>query len=259
MIHLVVGTPMYGGMCTCEYTKSILDLKEACVVNGVNLTCIFLANESLIQRGRNTIASQFLSIEDATHLLFIDADQKFRVDDIVKMLKADKGVIGGAVPMKGINWDSVREGAKNHHPDLSRVAGYFNLNKLEGHEMVDPETPFQVKHIGTGFMLIKREVFEAMQEEVDWYVTDEKRLTVAKPDKIYDFFQVKNVDNELLSEDYFFCHLHRELGGTVWVAPWCELGHFGSYLFSGQYAYQHEVENGASSNKISIDSRRYIA
>ena len=258
MIHLVVGTPMYGGMCSSEYTESLLALKEACVVNEVKLTTIFTGNESLIQRARNNIAHHFLSYPDATHLLFIDADQKFRVDDIVKMLKADKEIIAGPVPMKAINWKSVREAAKNNHPDLSRVTGHFNLNTLEGHKMQDGDTPFQVKHIGTGFMLIKREVFENMKEEAGWYA-ERKVLTVAKPDKIHNFFKVENVNNELLSEDYFFCYAHRKLGGTVWAAPWCQIGHFGAYIFSGQYAYQNEVENGASSNKVSIDSRRYSA
>ena len=89
-LHLVIGTPMYGGMCTSEYTDSLLKLSESCNKSGVKLTTIFLGNESLIQRGRNTIAHHFMNLPDATHLLFIDADIKFRVEDIVKMIKADK-------------------------------------------------------------------------------------------------------------------------------------------------------------------------
>jgi hypothetical protein len=253
--HIVVGTPMYGGMCCSEYVESLLSLKEACVVNGIELTCIFLSNESLIQRGRNTITKYFLDIPNATHLMFIDGDQKFVANDIAKMIKADKGIIGGPVPMKGINWEDVKNGILNNHPDIFRLTGIFNLNLLEGHEMKSPDEPFQVEHIGTGFMLVKREVFEKMKQKVGWY-TEEKNLTVAKLNKIYDFFKVQNVNNELLSEDYYFCHSYRELGGEVWAAPWCKLGHFGSYLFSGQYAYQHGVKNGASSNKIPLDRKR---
>jgi len=52
MIHLVIGTPMYGGMCTSEYTQSLLNLSESANKSeGVKLTTIFLGNESLIQRG----------------------------------------------------------------------------------------------------------------------------------------------------------------------------------------------------------------
>ena len=98
MIHLVIGTPMYGGMCTSEYTQSILNLSEAANKSeGVKLTTIFLGNECLIQRGRNTIAHHFMNLPDATHLLFIDADIKFRTEDIVKMIQADKSLIIGPV------------------------------------------------------------------------------------------------------------------------------------------------------------------
>jgi hypothetical protein len=240
-MHLVVGTPCYGGMMCTEYTQSLLDLKEACLTNNIKLTCIFLGNESLIQRGRNTIAHHFMKMQDATHLMFIDADQKFLANDIALMIKADKGIIGGPVPMKGIDWEKVRQGAVLNHPNLSSLSGIFNINKLKNHEMIASNLHFQVKHIGTGFMLIRRDVFEKIKPHVGWYTNTGNTNDVG--DKIYDYFKVQNVNNELLSEDYNFCHMYREHGGTIWAAPWCVLGHFGSYLFSGQYA-QQGVLNG---------------
>lgn len=233
-MHLVIGTPCYGGMMCTEYAQSILALKEACLEHNIKMTCIFLGNESLVQRGRNTIAHHFLQMEDATHLMFIDADQKFVANDIARMIKADKGIIGGAVPMKGINWNRVRQGAVLNHPRLDLLTGVFNVNKLDGHDMMDANLPFQVKHVGTGFMLIRRDVFEKLKPHVGWYKNGGS--SVNPEDQVYDFFKVQNVNNELLSEDYNFCHMYREHGGTVWVAPWCELGHFGAYCFSGQYA-----------------------
>ena len=244
-MHLIVGTPCYGGMMCTEYTESLLSLKEACLQYNIKLTCIFLGNESLIQRGRNTIAHHFLKT-DASHLMFIDADQKFRANDIARMIKADKGIIGGAVPMKGINWDRVRMGAVLNHQNLPSLTGIFNINKLGGHDMMDANLPFQVKHVGTGFMLIRRDVFEKLEPYVGWYTNGGNSIG---RDKIYDFFKVQNVDNELLSEDYNFCHMYRQYGGTVWVAPWCELGHFGAYCFSGQYA--QGVSHGTPVHQVS--------
>lgn len=239
-MHLVVGTPCYGGMMCTEYTQSLLSLKEACMNYGIKLTVIFLGNESLVQRGRNTIAHHFMQ-SDGDFLIFIDADQRFVANDIARMIKADKGIIGGPVPMKGINWDKVRQGAVLNHPNLASLTGVFNLNKLDGHEMIDPNLPFQVKHIGTGFMLIRRDVFEKLKPNVGWYTNGGS--TIDPQDKVYDYFKVQNVDHELLSEDYNFCHMYRELGGAVWAAPWCELGHFGAYLFSGQYAQQGAIND----------------
>jgi len=254
-MHLVVGTPMYGGMCTSEYTQSLLSLKEACVQHGIEMTCIFLGNESLIQRGRNSIAHHFLSIPNATHLMFIDADQKFVANDIAKMIKADKGIIGGAVPMKGINWERVRKGVRDNYFDLSKLTGIFNINELPGHKMTSPEKPFQVKHVGTGFMLIRRDVFEILEPHTGFYTNGGQ--SIQPGEKVRDFFRVEVRDGELLSEDYFFCSEYRKHGGTVWVAPWCQLGHFGSYLFSGNYAEANK--DGLSSSEISSDLRRHSA
>jgi hypothetical protein len=232
-MHLVIGTPMYGGMCCSEYVQSLLQLQSDMEQNGHKLTCIFLGNESLIQRARNTIAHHFLQT-DASHLLFIDADQKFRPQDIVKMIQEDKGIIAGCVPMKGINWQRVKQGAVLNHPDLSKLTGIFNINELEGHKMTDPEQPFQVKHAGTGFMLINRSVFETLKPISEIYTNGGQ--SIPDGEEVYDFFPVGVYDGKLLSEDFNFCHLFRKAGGTVWAAPWCELGHFGSYLFNGQYS-----------------------
>ena len=235
-LHLVIGTPMYGGMCTSEYTQSLLNLSESANKSDVKLTTIFLGNESLIQRGRNTVAHHFMDLPDATHLLFIDADIKFRTEDIVKMIAADKSLIVGPVALKGYNWDEIRQAAVNGEDDIGRTGGVFNINKLPGIDMVDENTPFEIEHGGNAFMMIRRDVFETLKPHTPIYTNGGRSL----PDgvEIYDYFRVEiNKDtNHLLSEDYFLCHSYRQLGGKVWCAPWVETGHFGSHLFNGKYS-----------------------
>jgi len=235
-LHLVIGTPMYGGMCTSEYTQSLLNLSESANKSDVKLTTIFLGNESLIQRGRNTIAHHFMELPDATHLLFIDADMKFRTEDVVRMIKADKSFIVGPVALKGYNWEEIRQAAINGEEDINRTGGIFNINKLPGIDMVDENTPFEIEHGGNAFMMLRRDVFETLKPHTPIYTNGGRSL----PDgvEIYDYFRVEiNKDtNHLLSEDYFLCHSYRQLGGKVWCAPWVETGHFGSHLFNGKYS-----------------------
>ena len=240
-MHLVIGTPMYGGMCTSEYTQSIIHLSEAANKSGVKFTTIFLGNESLIQRGRNTIAHHFMNIPDATHLMFIDADIKFRVEDVVKMIKADKELIIGPVPLKGYNWEEIRQRALRGEEDISRTGGVFNINHLPGIAMEDEETPFEIEHGGGAFMMIRRDVFEALKLHTGIYTNG--GASVAPGDEIYDYFRVEvNPETKhLLSEDYFFCHSYRQVGGKVWAAPYCEVGHFGSHLFNGHYALSQKA------------------
>ena len=235
-LHLVIGTPMYGGMCTSEYTQSLLNLSESANKSNVKLTTIFLGNESLIQRGRNTIAHHFMNLPDATHLLFIDADLKFRTEDVVRMIQADKSFIVGPVALKGYNWDEIRQAAVNGEEDINRTGGVFNINKLPGIDMVDENEPFEIEHGGNAFMMLRRDVFETLKPHTPIYTNGGRSL----PDgvEIYDYFRVEiNKDtNHLLSEDYFLCHSYRQLGGKVWCAPWVETGHFGSHLFNGKYS-----------------------
>ena len=227
---------MYGGMCTSEYTQSLLNLSEAANKSeGVKLTTIFLGNESLIQRGRNTIAHHFMELPDATHLLFIDADIKFRVEDVVKMIQADKSLIIGPVALKGYNWDEIRQAAINGEDDIGRTGGVFNINRLPDIDMVNENEPFEIEHGGNAFMMIRRDCFETLKPHTPIYTNGGRSL----PDgvEIYDYFRVEiNKDtNHLLSEDYFLCHSYRQVGGKVWCAPWVETGHFGSHLFNGKY------------------------
>ncbi len=235
-LHLVIGTPMYGGMCTSEYTQSLLNLSESANKSDVKLTTIFLGNESLIQRGRNTIAHHFMNLPDATHLLFIDADLKFRTEDVVRMIQADKSFIVGPVALKGYNWEEIRQAAINGEEDINRTGGIFNINKLPGIDMVDENEPFEIEHGGNAFMMLRRDVFETLKPHTPIYTNGGRSL----PDgvEIYDYFRVEiNKDtNHLLSEDYFLCHSYRQLGGKVWCAPWVETGHFGSHLFNGKYS-----------------------
>ena len=168
-LHLVIGTPMYGGMCTSEYTQSLLNLSESANKSDVKLTTIFLGNESLIQRGRNTVAHHFMNLPDATHLLFIDADIKFRTEDIVKMIAADKSLIVGPVALKGYNWDEIRQAAINGEDDIGRTGGVFNINHLPGIDMVDENEPFEIEHGGNAFMMIRRDVFETLKPHTPIY------------------------------------------------------------------------------------------
>jgi len=227
---------MYGGQCCSEYTKSMLELKGSMEKYNHQMTGIFVGNESLIPRARNKIAHIFLQTTDASHLLFMDGDQSFEPRDIVKLIKADKDIIVGIVPMKGINWDRVRQGVLRNHSDLESLTGIFNIRELPGHQMSDDiYEPFQILYGGSGYMLIKREVFEKLAPKTPLY--NDKGGA-----KVHNFFSAEIVGQELLSEDFLFCHKYREQGGTVWAAPWCKVGHFGSYHFKGDYTASTELD-----------------
>ena len=237
--HIFIAVPMYGGMCTGFFTQSLIQTVNTLKDNGIEMSVSFLFNESLIQRGRNLLAHQFMQSELATHLMFIDADIKFNPTDIVHMLRADKEIICGIYPKKEINWHTVEQAVKDGVPvdQLKNKTGSLvvNLVGYEGQVTVPVNEPLEIWNGGTGFMLIKKEVMQSMKEVLPSYNNDVRVLSGEVKDRITEYFAcaIEPGLERLLSEDYYFCLKAREHGIKIWAAPWVNLGHFGSYLFEG--------------------------
>ena len=238
---LFVATPMYGGLCTGMYASAIMQLVGTCGQNGMQMYYSFMMNESLITRARNSMAFDFLE-SDATHLMFIDADISFNPNDIPMMVRADKDIICGLYPKKEINWVEVSEAVKRGVPpqELHKYTGAFVVNLPHGTETTTGKInePMEIANGGTGFMLIKRQVFKALADKVPSYTNDMYHAvdTVRKVKIIKEFFatSIDEESNRLLSEDYHFCKIAREAGFKVYAAPWANFGHTGTYTFSGQ-------------------------
>ena len=237
---LFVATPMYGGMCTGMYASAIMQTVGICGQNNIQMYYSFMMNESLITRARNSMAYDFIESE-ATHLMFIDADIAFNPADIPRMVAADKDIICGLYPKKEINWVQVTEAVKAGVPpdQLHLHTGAFVLNLAHGESSKtgNVNEPIEIANGGTGFMLIKRKVFEELADKVPSYTNDMYHAVdvVRKVKVIKEFFatSIDEESNRLLSEDYHFCKIARQAGFTVWCAPWANFSHTGTYSFSG--------------------------
>lgn len=246
---LFVATPMYGGQCLGLYMKACLDLQSVCMQYGVKIKFSFLFNESLITRARNYLVDEFVNRSDCTHMLFIDADVNFDPNDVIALLALDKDVIGGPYPKKAIKWKSVKT-AIQKNPDidpqmLEKITGDFVFNPVKGTSQFSVSDPLEVLEIGTGFMMIAREVFEKFEKQypslrykpdhVGQAHFDGTRYITAYFDTVVDSADsiVGGGSERYLSEDYFFCQLWRKMGGSIWLCPWMRTAHVGTYHFQG--------------------------
>lgn len=232
---IFIATPMYGGNCTAGYTESLVNTVMQLVSKGYYVQYCSLINESLITRARNTLTEIFLQ-SSCKHLLFIDADQTFRADDIERMYNEDKDILGAVVPMKSINWTSVREAVLAAKPDLHLYTGQFNINPIDENKNADFTKVFEVKYVGTGMMLINRNVFDKLSAAVKKYKHNTSEVyNIKRGQYIYDYWNL-TIDEreELLSEDYQFCKLWRDIGGKVYAVAYPKITHFGTYGFNGK-------------------------
>ena len=246
---LFVATPMYGGVNHGLYMKACLDLQGMCMQYGIQIKFSFLFNESLITRARNYLVDEFIHRSDCTHMLFIDSDVHFNPQDVIALLALDKDVIGGPYPKKAIKWSSVKKAIiKNPDMDaqqLEKVTGDYVFNPVKGTSQFSVTEPLDVLEIGTGFMMIKREVFAKMTEaypsirykpdHVGQANFDGSRYIHAFFDTVID--TVNSItgggSDRYLSEDYMFCQMWRKIGGSIYLCPWMKTSHIGTYHFQG--------------------------
>jgi len=245
---LFVATPMYGGMAHGMYVKASLDLQAIMSKYGVETRFSFLFNESLITRARNYLVDEFLRSE-CTHLLFIDSDVHYNPQDVVALLALDKDVIGGPYPKKAINWNNIALAARKH-PDLApqeleNLVGDYVFNVVKGTQQFSVTEPLEVLEIGTGYMMVKREVFPILEEKypqlrykpdhVGQAHFDGSRYIHAYFDTVIDTLDsaTGGGSERYLSEDYMFCQLWRKAGGSIFLCPWMKTQHIGTYPFTG--------------------------
>lgn len=236
MKSITIATPMYGGICHNSYQKSMFALMNLLTQKGYRVNYSDLSNESLITRARNTLTEIFLRTGN-DYLLFIDADQGFNPEGILKMIEEDVDLIGAAVPMKGINWDRVRVAAKNDEKDLSNFTAVYNVNISNDQKQKLKENPagiVEVDYIGTGIMLIKRDVFQKLKVSTPSYRSDQTNMAgIQYGDTVYDFWrtEIDPKSKRLLSEDYNFCNMWKNAGGKIHLAPYVKVVHVGTYWF----------------------------
>jgi len=235
---LMIATPMYGGMCTGHYVSGLLATLNKMRQVGVPVYWAQIMNESLITRARNEMARLFLE-KGFDYLMFVDADISFDGNAIAQLMAADRDIAVGVYPKKEIDWKQVSKFAKEGREDLQNYGGAFVMNMIGNKDAeTDDDGMVEVRHGGTGFMLIKRKVFEDLMPYVPTYrpstIKDPKTGEYLKP-LTHEFFAT-SIDETgcLLSEDYHFCEIWRKIGGKIYANPFIKLEHVGTYVYTGE-------------------------
>jgi hypothetical protein len=206
---------------------------------------------------------------NATHLFFIDADIEFNPEDILRMVAYDKPVVVGAYPKKALNWTSIIGAARADESETEETIEGHSSNYVVNFDFVkdkdgnnSPQVQIEdnlvkLKDAGTGFMCIKKEVIQQMFDKHP----EMKYVNDINVDQKFEPFMYALFDTMIdpdsrryLSEDYTFCRLWQNMGGTIYLDPRTALNHVGHYTFRGNirklftgennYSRKQEVTNG---------------
>jgi len=257
-VHPVVYilTPCFGSVCFVNYVNCLMETKDVFEHIGIKLHIIFCPGDSLVSRARNNLVAKAMTDSSMTHILFIDNDISWSPFDIIKLLIAEKPIIGGIYPLKKYNFDKVIPNETNPNP-IQRIIDKKNMSVLKNTS--DNETVqmnllsynvnyistnikiekniTQVKHIATGFMMIHREVITKMSNAyASTKYTDDVNFLLPEENKhAYALFDCGVLDDHYFSEDWMFCNRWTTIGGDIWIDVTINLTHTGIHDFKGSY------------------------
>jgi hypothetical protein len=157
--------------CHVDHSRPLQDFRV--------YTNVLMASGSGIAELRNTLVARALKNPDVSHILFADDDQMFPDDTIHQLVKHDLPIVGANIVRKEAN-------PRTNSRSLEGDFPVWTHKKSTGIQEVD--------YVGTGIMLIKREVFEKLAEP-------------------YFFYDVKSK----VGEDVYFCTRAKEAGYEIFI------------------------------------------
>jgi hypothetical protein len=202
---VLFGTPCYDGKVHVEFLQSLLGTLALCQQHDIAMYPVQIAHDALVQRARNDLVRMALET-GCDDLIFMDADQEWEPQAIIRLLNHPVDVVGFPVIKKS-----------DTHID-------FNIKLLPEGLSAPVCNLLQVESIGTGCLRLSKNALQQV-----WGIS-----------KVYGggrmVFDVQIVNGEILSEDTVFCSKWSSLGGQVWVDPSMTCPHLGSKKYIGNFA-----------------------
>lgn len=239
----LVMTPSHDGTFFFNYVASAIQLISASVEVGLPINFMFRTGDSLVTRVRNHCVACFLADPQWTHLMWIDADIGYSPQSLYRLLLADRDIAAGVYPLKRENWPAEGVPAGTTERDFQQLYTRYTANSGQASDPtvglhIDADGFMEVREAPTGFMLIKRGVFDRMKQAFPELRFTPDMLDSIGPEHYYRFFDVM-IDPEsgrYLSEDYGFCRLWERLGGKIYVDANSNLSHQGGKIYRGDFA-----------------------
>lgn len=259
-IKLYILTPCFASLCYVNYVHCLMNTVEVFRRLNIPLKIEFCKNDSLVSRARNNLIARAMTDKDATHFMFIDNDISWDPADILKLILAEKDLIGGIYPLKNYDWDKlVRDPLNPYNTNViqallkkkneSQLANMvsdssmiqhnllrYNINYL-GQYLEITNNIAKVKHLATGFMMIRRKLLTSMMQAFPStkYVDDVNFLRPEENAMAYALFDCGVEEGHYFSEDWLFCDRWTKMGGDIYIDVSINLTHTGIEDYRGCY------------------------
>jgi hypothetical protein len=199
-------TPTKDGQVFDGYSSS--ETSTALLLNKHGISCQFvkLRGDPSIVRARNLLVDAFMR-SNCSHMFWIDADQGWDPEGVLKILGANEDFTVGLVRVKN---------------DTERYAA--NLTSEQDRGMV------RLDSVGLAFASVYRGVYERMFEAYPNLKTESFGDQYG-----YHLFEETWPAGVYHSEDITFCNRWTAIGGRIWAVPDIDLEHYGPKLWQGNF------------------------
>ena len=239
---IFLATPVHSE-CSIHYAQALLELQQLCHTKKIKIT-FSLIKSSLVTQGRNLCVAGFLE-SDFTHMLFIDSDIYFNAESILKMIEKDKDILSIPYPLKTMMWDKTLERIKGGSiktiRDLKKSLNTYPMKVKDDKDIRVDNGVMEVTHSPTGCMLIKRSVFDKMIKAYpDKNIVQKTVINGEYVDRpnLWNFFDTIHDPRTktYLGEDFSFCKLWKDIGGTCHAYINDTIVHIGEHQYEGRFA-----------------------
>jgi hypothetical protein len=220
MKKLLISTPVFDSRVCAAYLTSLVGSIQYLISEQWEFT-LFTEARGFVSQARNR-AAEFAIKGKYDKLLFIDADIAWEPTQIIRLLRSDKLVVGGAYPFRTFPIK-------------------LNLIPPQGTGMVDfkeycekncdQQGNVEMYRVPTGFLMCDVKIFEKIAPLAKTYHTRDPILNIREDER--NFFPADITEAGILhSEDWGFCDLVQRAGEKVYFNAYCVVDHIGSHRFS---------------------------
>jgi hypothetical protein len=211
MKKVMIGTPCYDGKVHAHYADAMLNSVIMASKEKIIIRPIYLPHQAVIQYARNELLKLFLESE-FDELVFIDSDQAWKPEDLIKLINSDKDFIGAPIARKA-------------------EQEMYNVKCVDNPLEIDSDGLMVVDAIGTGMLKLSRDCVQKV-----WDTSQEYTMDFQKAPHRMAFEIGINDKGQTVSEDNMFCFKWQELGGKVYIDTSIDPYHIGDKIWKGNFA-----------------------
>jgi len=230
---IFVACPAYGEHITTPTVWSLMHLALDLPRRGIDVKFSTYSYHDIVRIRNLMLTYWYDRMQDTSHILFVDADNKFEPHIVVRMLQKNVPCVGLVYPKKAPN-----EG----------FVGAFLADELPGRDGF-----MKVRGLGGGCLLIRRDCVDRILE-ADPYLSDDREPDEVMHGDLIKQMEIKRVISAFdrkfvtlngkmreLGEDFSFCWRVREANMDIWADVADPNSHVGWQEFSGAM-YPRELE-----------------